>query len=311
MATQTGLFLAQNMMYRHTVVVFDRAFHKVKTIGDKVDLHRFGFADQRRVVRGAPVEAAVTPDGRYAYVSNYSMYGPGFHHQGFDECTSRDHRDRSFVYRIDLATLRITQLIHVGATPKFVAVSPDGSRLLVANWCSASLTVVRLPDGTPIRTLHLGENPRGIAFDPASSVAYVAVWSADAIARVNLSTYAVHWLHAADTPRHLVMSPSGAYLYATLNDPGKVVKIATATGDRRRLGAHRPEPRSMAMAPDGRSLYVVNYSSARVSKVRTSDMQVIQTVRTYHHPIGITYDDATDSVWVSCYAGVLIVYRDR
>lgn len=48
-----------------------------------------------------------------------------------------------------------------------------------------------------------------------------------------------------------------------------------------------------------------------MSKVRASDMHVIQTVKTWFHPIGITYDDATDTVWVSCYSGALMVCRDR
>ena len=66
----------------------------------------------------------------------------------------------------------------------------------------------------------------------------------------------------------------------------------------------------MAIAPDGRSLYVVNYSSGSATKVRTKDMTVLQTVATNHHPIGITYDNATHEIWIACYSGTLRVYRD-
>ena len=69
-------------------------------------------------------------------------------------------------------------------------------------------------------------------------------------------------------------------------------------------------PRSMDIAPDGRSLYIVNYESNTVSKVRTRDMAVLQTVATNAHPIGITYDRATRQVWVACYTGSLMVFRD-
>ena len=67
----------------------------------------------------------------------------------------------------------------------------------------------------------------------------------------------------------------------------------------------------MTIAPDGRSLYVVNYESDTVSKVRARDMRVVQTVPTNHHPIGITYDAATRQVWVACYSGSIMVFRDR
>ncbi|MDX6645291.1 MAG: hypothetical protein QOK40_1018, partial [Miltoncostaeaceae bacterium] len=69
-------------------------------------------------------------------------------------------------------------------------------------------------------------------------------------------------------------------------------------------------PRSMTIAPDGRSLYVVNYESNSVSKLRTSDMRVLQTVPTNAHPIGIAYDDDTGQVWVACYTGSIMVFRD-
>ena len=66
----------------------------------------------------------------------------------------------------------------------------------------------------------------------------------------------------------------------------------------------------MAISADGQSLYVVNYESDTVSKVRTADMHVLQTVSTRHHPIGITYDSGTGDVWVACYSGSLMRFRD-
>jgi YVTN family beta-propeller protein len=66
----------------------------------------------------------------------------------------------------------------------------------------------------------------------------------------------------------------------------------------------------MTIAPDGKSLYVVNYESATVSKVRAADLKVIQVVPTAWHPIGITYDSATKTVWVACYGGSIMVFKD-
>jgi hypothetical protein len=39
-------------------------------------------------------------------------------------------------------------------------------------------------------------------------------------------------------------------------------------------------------------------------------MQVLQTVKTNQHPIGITYDAATQRVWVACYSGSLMLFDD-
>nr|MBA3852055.1 YncE family protein [Chloroflexota bacterium] len=178
-SSQTGYFLAQNMMYRHTVTVYDRDFQLVRTIRDRVNLARFGQAPERTIVQGAPVEAAFTPDGAAAYISQYSMYGPGYDRPGADTCHPDEERDPSFVYRIDMSTLSIDQVLPVGATPKYLAVSPDGRFLLVANWCSYSLSVFDIATSEEIRRLPIGPYPRGMTFTPDSSVAYIAVMGSD------------------------------------------------------------------------------------------------------------------------------------
>ena len=50
----------------------------VKTIPDRVDLASFGYPGHAGLSRGAPVEGAVSPDHRFFYVTNYSMYGANF-----------------------------------------------------------------------------------------------------------------------------------------------------------------------------------------------------------------------------------------
>jgi len=310
-STQTGRFFAQNMMYRHTVTVYNRRHKLVKTISDAVRLPHFGYSRYPGVSRGAPVEAAVTPNRRQVYVSNYSMYGSNWHHPGQDTCSPSSGYDRSFVYRIGLAHLHINQAIQVGSVPKYLEVTPNGKYLLVSNWCSYRLSVVNVAKAKQIRSIYLGPYPRGIAVDPDSRYAYVAVMGSYDIARVGLRRFGLTWIRGVgQSPRHLVISPNGKFLYATLNGEGSVAKISLET---RRVVAKvhtGSEPRSMSIAPDGLSLYLVNYDSATVSKIGTPHMRVLQTVHTNTHPIGITHDDATNEVWVSCYTGSIMVFKD-
>ncbi len=310
-SSQTGYFVAQNMMYRHTVSVYDRDFELVRTVRDRVDLSRFGHAAERTVVQGAPVEAAFTPDGGSAYISQYTMYGPGFERPGADTCNPPEERDPSFVYRIDMDRFRIDQVLPVGATPKYLAVSPDGDFLLVANWCSYDLSVFDLATGEEIRRLPIGPYPRGITFSPDARTAYIAVMGSTWIGVLDMHTLELSRIEDVGIqPRHLVMDPGGRYLYASLDEVASVVKIDLASGrevERANTGA---QPRSMAIAPDGRSLYVVEYTSDSAAKIRTDTMEVIQRVETRHHPIGITYDIDTRQVWIASYSGFIQVFRD-
>jgi len=310
-ASGRGLAFAQNMMYTHTITVYDRRGRLVRTIRDDVALADFGFSQYAGRYRGAPVEAAFTPDGRSAYVSNYSMYGPDLSHQGDDVCSPQLGIDNSFLYRIDTASLRIAQVISVGAVPKFVAVTPNGRLVLATNWCSWSLTVIDASTGRSIREVPLGRYPRGIAVDPMSRTAYVAVMGASRVARVDLRTFRVSWLPAVGSgPRHLVTDAAGRWLYVTLNGDGRVAKVDLRTGRMVAKVRTGSQPRSMAISADGLALYVVNYASDTISKLRTSDMSVVQTVPVNHHPIGISYDTGTGDVWVACYSGSLMVFRD-
>ena len=310
-SSQTGYLLAQNMMYRHTIAVYDRGFELVKTIRDRVDLSRFGQAPERTVVQGSPVEAAFTPDGSFAFVSQYTMYGPGFDRPGADTCHPAEERDPSFVYRIDMASLRIDQVLPVGATPKYLAVSPDGRFLLVANWCSYDLSVFDLTISEEIGRLPIGPHPRGVTFSPDARTAYIAVMGSTWIGVLDMATLELSRIEDVGLqPRHLVMDPAGEYLYASLDEEASVVKIDLATGSEVSRASTGAQPRSMDIAPDGRSLYVVEYTSDSAAKVRTDTMEVIQRLRTRHHPIGITYDMATRQVWIACYSGVIQVFRD-
>jgi hypothetical protein len=62
-ASGTGLVLAQNMMYRDTMTVYNSVGQLVRTISDGVNMSQFGFPRHPGVTRGAPVEAAFTLDG--------------------------------------------------------------------------------------------------------------------------------------------------------------------------------------------------------------------------------------------------------
>jgi YVTN family beta-propeller protein len=312
-ASGDGRFVAQNMMYRHTITVYDRSYQLVKTISDRVDLEALGGPAVGGRVRGAPVEAAFSPDARYAYVSNYSMYGPGYTREGSDSCSPDSPIDRSFVYRLNMRRLAVDRVGRVGRVPKYVATTPDGRLVLVSNWCSYDLSVLSSGTLKELRRVRLGRYPRGIAVDPRSRTAYVAVMGSTQIAVIDLRRFRVRWIEEIGSgPRHLVIDPGGRWLYATLNGEGRVAKIDLRTRrvvDRVATGT---APRSMTIAEDGRSLYVVNYESGTVSKVRTSDLRVLQVVRTNRHPIGIAYDvhRGAGYVWVACYSGSVMVFKD-
>jgi DNA-binding beta-propeller fold protein YncE len=309
-ASGGGFVTAQNMMYRHSVTVYDaRSLRLVKTISDAVDLRRLGSSEYGEA-RGAPVEASFSTGGRYAYVSNYSMYGAGFGPEGSDSCTPSSGTDRSFLYRIDMKSLAIDRAYHVGSMPKVVAVTPDDRFVLVSNWCSWDLSVVSTRLGREVKRIPIGPYPRGIAVAPDGSAAYVAVMGGNELVRVDLKTWRSSRLGVGAGPRAVKIEPKGRYAFVSLNAEGRVAKLDLRTGALKPKVATGQAPRSLELAADGKSLFVVNYESGTVTKLRTSNMSILQTIDACYHPIGITYDRETKRVWVACYTGSIRVYND-
>jgi YVTN family beta-propeller protein len=308
-ASGTGLVFAQNMMYRHTVTVYDRDGSLRRTIPDSVELARFGISGHPGISRGAPVEAAVDAAHRYMFATNYSMYGAAFGPEGSDNCSGPAGLSPSYVYRINLKTLAIDKVAPVGMVPKYVAVTPDNRYVLVTNWCSYDSSILDARTLREVKRVQLGPYPRGIAVDPASRAAYVAVMGSYDIARIDLRTFGVSWFRGVgNSPRHLVLSRDGSRLFVTLNGADQVVAVDTATGRVVKRTTTGSQPRSMAISADGQALYVVNYRSNTVSILRASDLSVVRSVAVASHPIGIAYEPVAHRVWVACYSGEILLY---
>jgi YVTN family beta-propeller protein len=315
-ATNTGLVFANNMMYRHSVTVYNSAGVLLRTISDAVSLGTFGFSGHPGISRGAPVEGAVTPDGKYYWVTNYSMYGAGFGPEGSDTCTPGSARaagtSPSYIYRINIATLRIDRVVPVGLVPKYIAVSPDGRTVIVTQWCSWNVYLINAASGVVTGIVPAtGGYPRGIAVSPDSRTAYVAVMGSDVLDVINIPHASLQgeW-YVGSNVRHVVIDPvSGRYLYATLNGPGDVVKVDRRTGHVVAVTHTGMDCRSLAISTDGTALFVVNYLSNSMTMLRADNLKILATVPTGTHPVGISYDGTTGRVWVAVYTGEIMVYN--
>lgn len=304
-----GLFFAQNMMYSHTVRVYNRDYELVKTISDKVKPKDFGIDTINGTLSGSPVEAAFSHSGKYAWVSNYNMSGDKFINPGCDDCYSNDFDD-SYLYKINTETFAIEKIITVGSVPKYVAVSPDNKYVLVSNWSSGDVSIVDIEKSKEVKRVKAGRFPRGIVVDSKSKYAYVTIMGSIHILKIDLENFTTSQIkNVGSGPRHLCISSNDSLLYVSLNNEGKIAKINLLDESITKTICGG-SPRSMIITPDDKFLYVVNYSINKMSKVDLEKFEVTEQHETKEHPIGITFDSENNEVWVACYSGSLMVYRD-
>lgn len=103
----------------------------------------FDFPPTPQAWTGKPVEIAVSPDGRLAYVTSYR--------KDFD----RHGHLASSISVIHIASGRLIASLPSGPIPKSLAVSPDGARLVVADWGDNTVSVWELgQDGLPLRLVN-------------------------------------------------------------------------------------------------------------------------------------------------------------
>jgi len=308
----SGLVSAHNMMYRHSVTIYDaNTFELVSTVPDSVQLSKYGYSKYSSIYKGSPVEGAYSPDGKYLYVTNYAMYGKGFNREGHDICSPASGYDTSFLYRVNLANYEIDNVYPVGSVPKVVEVTPDNKFVLVSNWCSYDLKVISIASQKVIKTIKIGRYPRGIAVSNDSKFAYVAEMGGSRIHVINLEDFSITYIPIGSNPRAIVLSPDNSMMYVTMNLSGKVASwdlINNKAGKSVKTGK---AARSLAISSDGTALFVVNFVSNTISKVRTSDMKVFQSIKACNEPIGITYDSPTSRTWVACYGGAIKIYDNR
>ena len=312
LASNKGLVSAHNMMYNHSITIYDANTLELKaTVPDSVQLSDFGYRQYSGTYKGAPVEGAFSPDAKYLYFTNYAMYGKGFRKEGHDTCSPASGYDKSFLSRVNLDTYKIDAVYPVGSVPKVVKVTPDNRYILVSNWCSYTVTVISTQTAQIVNSIKIGRYPRGIAISSDSTTAYVAEMGGNNIHKINLQDFTKTLIPIGSNPRAVELSPDGKTLYATLNISGKVIAWDLTTNKAIKSVYTGKSARSLALSSDGSALYVVNFRSGTVAKVRTSDLKVTQTIKACSEPIGITYDSSTRKTWVACYGGSIKVFEDR
>lgn len=306
----TGLFAAQNMMYRHTITIYDANGNRQAKIRDAVNLKEFGYKEyESSSYLGGPVEAAFTDDGKFLWVSNYSMVGDGFEHPGCDACHGSEF-DPGFLYKINTETDEIENVVKVGAVPKFLAISDDQRKLLVSNWSSGDVSIIDLETEELAANVYVGPHPRGIDITEDSKTAFVTVMGSTKIAEVDLESFEVDYIKdVGRSPRSLILAGHDSLMYVSLNSGGGVLRYNRFTGEKD-LCRTAAGPRSMCMSPDEDYLYVVNYFDNSFSKIDATRMEVAEQVKTADKPIGICGNWDESEIWVACYSGRIEIFKD-
>ena len=242
-------------------------------------------------VGALPLGVAVTPDGRTAYVASLglgtvSVIDAASHKVTTTIAVSATAvvwglalaPDGSAVYVavqgssatsdgsvavISTASNTVTGQVAVGVGPVYLAVSPDGSRVYVANQSDKTVSVLDTASRKIVATIGVGSSPTGIAVTPDGSTVYVADQAGNTISVIDTGTgIRTTKIPVGQAPYGVAFSPDGAKAYVTNSTDGTVSVIDVASGSVTATIKVGAGPFGIAVTPDGSRAYVGNIGSA-------------------------------------------------
>jgi serine/threonine protein kinase, bacterial len=243
-------------------------------------------------VGDAPFQVAVTPDCRYAYVTNY--------------------RSNS-VSILDAGQNIVIRTISIGDGPSGVVATPNGEYVFVADNGSGLLSMIETSAQQTRATVTVGERPGALAVAPPLRV-YVAhsgnAVSALEIANGSLSVQAM--VTVGEAPSSIAVATNGDRVYVANEGSGSVSVITAGTG---RVSATIPVdkgPSEVVVTPDGSLAYVLTRPAATdsVCVIETGTNRVLSRWPVPGYLRGMALAPGGDRLYLADYYGARLIVLD-
>ena len=255
-----------------------------------------------------PHEIIVTPDRRFAYLSNYRPPGDSISVIDLDarrhtkQIATGDYTrihgaamtsDGSFAYftagqsgyviEIDTSKNVVTRAISTcGEISHMVYVSSDDTLLYTANIVSEDVSVIDRASGELLRKIPCGSGVEGMAFSPDGTELWALNQTGDSIDVIALPSHeVVERITCPGMPVRCVFSPDGSRAYIpSWTESGELIVIDSAT---RKEIARIPvgsQAIGVVISPDGGRVFVGCEHTDGVHVVDTATLDVIDVVHT-------------------------------
>jgi len=220
----------------------------------------------------------------YAYITAQNDYGENY----------------GTVTVINTATNKVTATVPVGSYPVGVAVTPDRTKVYVANTDSDTVSVIDTATNTVISTVDVGSVPSGVAINPDGTKVYVTNYYSNTASVIDTDTDTVTaTVPVGDGPSDAAVSPNGKNVYVANHDSNIISVIDTSTNTVAATVDIGSKPSDVAVTLDGKNVYVAESNNETVSVIDTSTNTVTAIVHVRSSPDGVTVSPDGKKVYVA------------
>jgi DNA-binding beta-propeller fold protein YncE len=180
------------------------------------------------------------------------------------------------ILRIAVLLTVLNSSANAGTSNSLLDISTDGKLLACSNRDSGTVTIVNLATHTKQFETSVGEKPEGVSFVGDSHQLAVAVYGDDVIRVVDADTGKVTaTVTVFDEPYGLVSNRDGSRLFATLDYPGQVIEIDTATHNVVRSHDTGRFLRGLAIPEQEDRVYVTEFYTSNVKAIDVASGTIV------------------------------------
>lgn len=174
--------------------------------------------------------------------------------------------------------------VPVGVQPYFPKRTPDGTKVLVPNFGSNTVSVLCTEKNQVLATIPVGVAPTAVAIDPTSTTAYVTNSGSGTVSVISIPTDSVVGTISVGTgPVDVTISRDGSRVYVSNSGSNTVSVIDPTTNTVVATIPVGTSPNGLVTSLDNTKLYVVNSGSNNVSVILIPANTLATTI-----PVGTT-----------------------
>lgn len=171
--------------------------------------------------------------------------------------------------------------VPVGLTPQFPKRTPDGTKVLVPNSGSNTVSVISTASNMVVATIPVGLNPTAVAVDPTSTTGYVTNFGSGTVSVISIPTDSVvATITLGGTPVDVTISRDGSRVFVSNSGSNNVAVIDPTTNSviaTISTGAGTA-PNGLTTSLDNTKLFVVNSGNNTVSVFSTTSYALLTPI---------------------------------
>lgn len=175
--------------------------------------------------------------------------------------------------------------IPVGIAPAFPKRTPDGTKVLVPNLGSNTVSVLCTDKNLVLATIPVGLSPTSVAIDPTSTTAYVTNSGSGTVSVISIPTESVvSTITVGSNPSDVTIARDGSRVYVSNSGSNSVSVINPVTNTVITTIAVGTTPNGLAVSLDNSKLFVVNSGSNNVSVFSTATNALLTLIPVGSNP---------------------------